>query len=180
MGIVGALAAVVVAGVALATWYFGRRVRLKVEIDDARSEFRTVEVQRKVYNRAESETRTGITILLRVSNTSDRANTVGAIEIQPPVPYEPLPDGASFVTDIRTMPDPLYSASFTKEVLSFWVFPDGWSLPHRLQPAEQHEAGLTYLLIGDPQPGEKKLRVEIIVTDVYGKRYRTKVWLQHG
>ena len=176
---VGVLGGLALGAIGLAWRIRSQRVRLYLEIDDERSGFTTVDVRPNDHGAGEPETRTGISIVLAVSNVSPRANTVVRIEVQAPMPHQPLPDNASFVTDVLTKPDPVYPASFTVEEQTYWDFPEGWRSPHSLPSGERHEAGLTYLLAGDPQPRENELPVEVTVTDTHGKRYQTKAQLKH-
>ena len=71
-------------GLALASlvWQIlSRRPRLNVEIDRERSTFATVEVRRSGTSGTESETRTGLSVVVEVSNVSVRPNTVTKIEV---------------------------------------------------------------------------------------------------
>ena len=168
------------AAVSLAWQILSRRPRLKLEIDRERSVFVTVEVRQNVAGDTVPEIRTGISLLVGVSNVSVRANTIRKITARTPAALEALPDNASFFTDVRVGPHPLYSKSMTEEVVTDWDIPGGWNTPHHLMPGDHHEAGLTYLIVGDPQPRERKLSVEVTVSDSHGKCYRTKVSLKHG
>ena len=178
MGIVAVLAAVVAAATAFAGWFFVQRARLNVEIDLDRSGFATIQVMGNVAGGPESEIRTGVGIVLRISNRSGRANSIVDIEMRRPVLHEPLPDGADFVTEVREIPNRL-NKTMVDKVPIHWHIPGAWHLPHHLSPGELHEAGLTLLLTGDALPREDELPVAVTVTDVYGKRYRRKVRLKH-
>ena len=177
--IVGALAAVVVATIAFAVWFFVHRARLNVEVDLERSGFATVEVRRNVPGGAAPEIRTGVIIVLRISNPSGRANTVTKIAARAPALLETLPGDADFVTDTRVRPHPIYDKSMTQEEVTYWNIPDEWSTPHHLVPGRQHEAGLTYLLAGSPRPRDSELALNITVSDSHGKRYASKARLKH-
>ena len=176
---VGVLATVVVAAIAVAVWLFIHRARLNVEVDLERSGFATVEVRRSVPGGAAPETRTGVSIVLRISNPSGRANTVTKISVRAPAPLESLPSDADFVTDTRFRPHPIYDKSITVEDVTYWNIPDGWSTPHHLVPGSQHEAGLTYLLADEPWPKNGELPLKITVSDSHRKRYASKVRLKH-
>ena len=169
-------------GLALASlvWQIlSRRPRLNVEIDRERSTFATVEVRRSGTSGTESETRTGLSVVVEVSNVSVRPNTVTKIEVEAPVSLEKVPDNAIFITDARVKPHPLYYRSMTEELLTHWQLPDDWRLPHHLSPGNPHEAGLSFLLAGDPLSPEDGLPIKVNVTDIYGKRYLKSVRLQH-
>ena len=176
---VGVLTLLVAAGTLI--WQMrSRRVHLNLEIDGQRSRFITVEVRRNVTGITESETHTGINILLAASNVSERPTTIRKITARAPAMLEALPENACFVTDVRVRPHRLYNKSMTEEEVTYWGIPDGWSTPHHLLPGGHHEAALTYLLAGDPQPRESKLLVKLTVFDSHGKRYRKAVRLQHN
>lgn len=174
--IVGVLTLVVAAG-GLAWQMFSRRIRLKLEIDHERSGFVTVRVQQAGLD-AEEEIRTGLRIVVSVSNVSVRPNTVVDIEPQIPAQHESLPDNARFVTGIREVPNPVYT-TMTDRIPSFWEIPPAWNLPHRLPPGDRHEAGFAFLLADGPRPPDTELRVGVTVTDTYGRRYRTSARLKH-
>ena len=99
--VVGALAAVVVAAIVSAVWFFVQRARLRVEVDLERSEFATIEVRRNVAGSAAPETRTGVIIVLRISNPSGRANAITKIAARAAAVLETLPGDADFVTHTR-------------------------------------------------------------------------------
>ena len=179
VGIVGALAAVVVATIAFAVWFFVHRARLNVEVDLEGSGFATVEVRRNVAGGVAPEIRTGVIIVLRISNPSGRANTITKIAVRAPAVLETLPGDADFVTDTRVRPHPIYDKSMTQEEVTYWNISDDWSTPHHLAPGMQHEAGLTYLLAGGPRPRDSELPLKITVSDSHGKRYARKARLNH-
>ena len=156
------------------------RVQLNVEIDRERSRFVTVEVRRNVAGDTVSEIRTGISLLVSISNVSARPNTITEIKVEEPALLDALPNNASFVTDVRVRPHRLYSKSMTEEEVTNWDIPGGWRTPHNLLPGGHHEAGLSYLLAGDPRPRETALPVKVTVSDSNRKRYRKAVCLRVG
>ena len=177
--IVGALAAVVIATIAVAVWFLVHRARLNVEVDLERSGFATVEVRRNVRGGAAREIRTGVVIIFRISNPSGRANTITKIAARAPALLETLPGDADFVTDTRVRPHPIYDKSMTQEEVTYWSIPEEWSTPHHMVPGSQQEAGLTYLLTGGPRPRDSELPLKITVSDSHGKRYARKIRLKH-
>ena len=158
---------------------FSRCVRLKVEIDEERSGFATLELRPKDGKGAQAQTRTGLRILLDISNVSIRSNTVFNIVTQPEARLEPLPDDVRFIADVRYEPDSMYDKSIVNEVATDWDVPRCWVLPHSLLPGDRHQAGLAFLLVGDPLPKDVELAVEVTVIDAFDKRYRQSVRLSH-
>ena len=176
---VGVIAAVAVATIAFAVWFFVHRARLSVQVDLERSGFVTVEVRRNVASGVAPEFRTGVSIVLRISNPSGRANTITKISARAPAVLEKLPGDAEFVTDTHVRPHPIYDKSMTQEEVTYWNIPDEWSTPHHLVPGMQHEAGLTFLLAGGPQLRDSELPLKVTVSDSHGKRYASKARLKH-
>ena len=84
----------------------------------------TVEVRRDISGVMQAEVRTGLSVLVCVSNTSVRPNTVIAMEVKAPVPLETPPEDANFVTDVRVRPHRLFDRSMTEEELRYWELPD--------------------------------------------------------
>ena len=166
------------AGISIGWQILSRRVRLRVKVDREGSEFTTVTVLPNFPNVAERETCTGIRIVIGISNVSVRPNTVVRIQVEAPAQHELLPANANFVTAVREAPNRLFSP-MTDTASADWAMPREWTCPYRLEPGDQHEAGLAYLLAGEAQSPGSKLRVKVIVTDAYEKRYRRSIDLRH-
>ena len=130
--IVDVLAFVIAAG-GLCWQILSQRVQLRVKIDLDRSEFATVDVPLNPLGVTETETRTGVRILLGVSTTSVRPNMVTDIKTTAAAPLEPLPSGATISTGIDERSNPVEEGKTLRLVVN-WEIPHAWTLPHRLPP----------------------------------------------
>ena len=162
-----------------------QRVLLRVRIDDEGSGFTTLRLSPRSHIDAlfhpelrAPELRTGVHVLLSVANTSQRPNTVVAIEATAHLPLEPVPGEAAISAGRRSV-EHIFGEGRGRDLDVAWVRGPDWKTPYALSPGDRHEAGLSFLLAGEVRAPSHPMPIKVCVEDTYGRRYRRTARLTH-
>ena len=146
----------ILAAISLGWQIRSQHTRLRIEIDEEKSEFFTTNILRRVRNgesRSPVEACTVIFLVLSVANVSRRSNTVVTIDVPAPAAHHPLSVEGKVVL---------------KNCRGIWDLSE-WKLPRSLPPGDRHEAYSWHVLANGVWDTSTPMAVKVRVVDAYGK-----------
>ncbi len=165
IGVLGFL----LAAISLGWQVRSQRVQLRVEIDEAASDFAHSKMlpTRSPRSPPLPEACTVVRIALTIANASRRPNTVTRIEMVKPAARDLISAGASV------------DLSPPWEGPAHWEHRPEWAAPHPLAPGDQHEAWMYFVLTDRAWGQSEPMNITVRVSDSYKRSYIRKAELRH-